>query len=279
MTPAQHGRDGSAPLPAGAAPWFVHYLTVVAGQLQDALERCVESVAVAAEWIAATIADRRPLYVFGASHAGLLAQDLFYRAGGLVPVEPILPAGLMLNERPVGRTTRLERLPGFAATFMDDVPLGAADVLLVISASGRNAVPVEVCHIARSRGARVIALTSLAFSNSVEPRGGRRLFEVADLTIDLPAVPGDAAVLLDGGIAAGPTSTAVGSAILHGLMCQVAARIQRSGEAAPVFVSGNVDGSDAHNDELLGRYRDCISYAGRQVGVSGRGGPAGRRPG
>lgn len=260
MTRPPQGSGGVSS--SASAPWFARYLTEVSGQLCTALERCASSVALAAEWMAAAMAERRPLYVFGASHAGLLAQDLFYRAGGLVPVEPILPAGLMLSERPVQRTSRLERLPGFAATFMSDVPLAPGDVVLVISVSGRNAAPVEVCEIAQSRGARVVALTSLAFSRSVPPRGGRRLFEVADLTIDLPAVPGDAAVWLPGGLAVGPTSSAVGSAILHGLMCEVAARIQQGGDAAPVFVSGNADGSDQRNNDLLQSYRDRISFAG-----------------
>jgi uncharacterized phosphosugar-binding protein len=242
---------------------FANYVQHVQQQLEQALDKGGPSISEAADWICAAIINRRPLYVFGASHAGLLAQDLFYRAGGLVPIEPIMPAGLMLNERPVQRTSRLERLPGFAQTFMADLHLTADDVVLVISVSGRNLAPVEVCQLAQAEGARVIALTSVAFSADVEPRGSKRLFEVADLTIDLPGVPGDAVVIIDGVSApVGPTSTAVGSAILHGLMCEVAARIQSSGVEPPVFVSGNLDGSDERNRGLMTYYRDQISYAG-----------------
>ena len=46
---------------------------------------------------------------------GILAQELFYRAGGLVPVNPVLPPGLTTDIRPVTLTSRLERLPGFGA--------------------------------------------------------------------------------------------------------------------------------------------------------------------
>jgi len=228
---------------------FSTYVRQVQEQLDHVLSQDGQSISDAADWICAAILNKRPLYVFGASHAGLLAQDLFYRAGGLVPIEPIMPAGLMLNERPVQRTSRLERLPGFAQTFMADVPLAPDDVVLVISVSGRNAAPVEVCQIAQSRA-------------SVEPRGVPRLFEVADLTIDLRGVPGDAVVNIEGASApVGPTSTAVGSAILHGLMCEVAARLHLSGLEPPVLASGNLDGSDERNRKLMDHYRDQISYA------------------
>src|SRR5205823_407227 len=99
----------------------------------------------------------------------------------LVPIEPILPAGLMLNERPITRTSALERLSGFAGVILKDVPIGQDDVLLAVSVSGRNAVAVELAAEARERGAKVVALTSLPYSQSVAARGSARLFEVADI--------------------------------------------------------------------------------------------------
>ena len=243
------------------APHFRAYLHEVERFLQQAVEQAGAAIADAAELIARAIAAGRVLYVFGPAHAGLLAQDLFYRAGGLAAVEPILPAGLMLNERPITRTTSLERLPGYAETILRDVPVGAGDVLLVISVSGRNAVAVEMCTGARARGARVIALTSLAYSRYVAPRGTARLFEVADVVIDLPGHVGDAAVALEGlEPRVGPTSTAVGSAILQGLMVEVAGRLLEQGVPPPVLISSNLDDADAANRRLLASYRDRVSY-------------------
>jgi uncharacterized phosphosugar-binding protein len=245
-----------------STPMFGAYLDAVIGQLEQA-QAGQQVVAEAASWIAAALAGGRPVFVFGASHAGLLAQDLFYRAGGLVPVVPIMPAGLMLNERPVARTSRLERTPGVAETFMADVPLQPGDVVVVISVSGRNPVPLEVCRSAQQRGARVIALTSVAFSSAQPSRGAGRLYEIADLTLDLPAVPGDAVLPVgDTDVAMGPTSSAVGAAMLHGLMCEAAGLLLACGIDPPVFVSGNVDGADQRNEQLLARFRDRIDYAG-----------------
>jgi uncharacterized phosphosugar-binding protein len=240
---------------------FRAYLREVERLLQQAAEQAAAVIAEAATQIADTIADGRVLYVFGPSHAGILAQDLFYRAGGLVPVEPILPAGLMLNERPVTRTSALERLPGYAEVILRDLPLSAGDVLLIISVSGRNAVAVEMCTGAQARGARVIALTSLAYGRSVTARGTARLFEVADLVIDLPGRIGDAAIALDGlEQRVGPTSTAVGSAMLQGLIVEVAGRLLQRGLAPPVLVSANLDGADEANARLFAAYRDRLSY-------------------
>jgi len=242
-------------------PAFGQYLDRVQAQLRQ-VGANKEPVARAAEFAAASIKAGRPLFIFGASHAGLMAQDLFYRAGGLIPVVPILPAGLMLNERPVQRTSRLERLTGVAATFMQDVPLQPGDVIIVISVSGRNPVPVEVCRLAQQRGATVIAVTGTAFSASQPARGEGRLFELADVVLDLPVAMGDAVLELADGTRVGPTSSAVGAALLHGLMCEIADRLRRAGVTPPVYVSGNIDGADARNEKLIDEWRDRIGYAG-----------------
>lgn len=240
---------------------FKRYLEEVESGLREAVNRNAGAIQAAADLIEETIAAGRVLYVFGASHAGLLTQDLFYRAGGLVPIEPIMPAGLMLNERPITRTSHLERLAGFADVILRDTAIDESDVLLIASVSGRNAVAVELCTGAQRRGARVIALTSVTYSRSVSPRGTARLFEVADVVLDLPGVPGDAAVELDGlEQRVGPTSTPVGTAILQGLMVEVSGRLLERGIEPPVLVSANLDGSDARNQALLDRYRDRLSY-------------------
>lgn len=243
------------------APGFLHYLRAVEDLVRQAAERSAPAVAEAASLIAQAIAEGRVLYVFGASHAGILAQDLFYRAGGLAAIEPILPAGLMLNERPITRTTRLERLEGYGDLILQDTAVGKGDVLVIFSVSGRNPVAVDMCRAAQARGARVIALTNLTYSQSVSARGQGRLFEVADIVIDLPGSVGDAAIALDGlEQAVGPTSTAVGSAIVQGLMVEVSARLLDMGVNPPVFVSANLDHADAANARLLQAYRGRVSY-------------------
>ncbi|TDW24251.1 sugar isomerase domain-containing protein [Kribbella kalugense] len=236
----------------GSTPGFVQYLSIVQERLDEAIGQNGPVINEVADLITAAQLRGRPLFVFGATHAGLLAQDLYYRAGGLARVEPILPAGLMLNERPVTRTTLLERMPGFGELLLDDVALKPDDVVLVISVSGRNPVTTELAAAARERGAQVIALTSLTYSKAVTPRGSARLFEIAQHVIDLPGSIGDAAVTIDGSSApVGPTSTAVGSAILHGLIVEVARRIVQRGHQPEILTSGNLDNGDQDNSKFL----------------------------
>lgn len=229
-------------------------------QMPDALA----AIDAAAEAITASVATGGVLYAFGASHAGLLVQDLFYRAGGLAAVQPILPRDLMLDTRPVQSTTRTEQTTGLGASYLEPYPIASGDVVLVVSVSGRNPVPVELAVAAREQGAFVIAVTSVVYSRSVEGRGGvPRLIEVADLVLDIGGVPGDASVELGPRLpAVGPTSSVIGAAVLHGLSVEVATRLQSADIQPPVFASANLDDASRWNDEIIERYRSRVDYLG-----------------
>jgi len=239
------------------------YLDQIIALLNEVRRTQQEVIEKAAQVIAQAIQNDHLVYVFGASHAGILAQELFYRAGGLVPVNPILPPGLTTDVRPVTLTTRLERLEGFGKQIIAETPIQAGDVLIVHSVSGRNAASVEVAQAGQARGAFVIALTSLAYSRSVQPRqpGMSRLFEVADLVLDDCAPVGDALVALPGmQQRVGPASTVTGAAILNAVVVRAAALILAQSGDAPVFVSANLDEGEAHNQKWLDHYRGRLTY-------------------
>ncbi len=239
------------------------YLEAVIELLQEVANTQREAVERAAQVVATAIETDHLVYVFGASHAGILAQEVFYRAGGLVPVNPILPGGLTTDVRPVTLTSKLERLPGFGAQIISEYPITAGDVLIVHSVSGRNAAAVEVAQGGRARGAFVIAVTSLAYSSAVQPRGAGqpRLFEVADLVLDNRAPVGDALIALPGlPQRAGASSTVTGAALMNAVMVRAAQLVlERTGDT-PVFMSANLDGGDAHNQRWLEHYRGRLTY-------------------
>jgi len=239
------------------------YLDLVIELLKEVRETQREVIKQAAHVVADCILADHLVYVFGASHAGILAQELFYRAGGLVPVNPLLPPGLVTDVRPITLTSRLERLPGFGSQIIAESPVERGDVMIVHSVSGRNAVAVEIAQGARERGATVIAVTSLNYSRSVQPRqpGMPRLFEVADLVLDNRAPVGDALVELAGlGQRAGPSSTVTGAAMLNAVMVKAAEIILKRSGNAPVFLSANIDGGDEHNQRWLEHYRGRLTY-------------------
>ncbi|GBC92074.1 hypothetical protein HRbin15_00537 [bacterium HR15] len=239
------------------------YLQQVLSRLQAVMVSQQAVMEQAAQWIADALANDHLLWVFGASHAGILSEELVYRAGGLVPISPIFIPGLTCDVRPITLTSTLERLDGYAASAVREVPIQAGDVLIVHSVSGRNAAPVEVALYGKERGARVIALTSLDYSQSVSPRSktGKRLFEVADLIIDNGAPRGDAIVQLSGfPQRVAPVSTVLGAAILNAIVAEACALLMERGIQPPVFMSANLEGGDEHNARLMSRYRGRVLY-------------------
>ena len=218
-----------------------------------------QAMETAARRIAESIREGHLLYTFGTGHGHLLALEIFYRAGGLAPVCPILDEKLMLHLSAAGSTLE-ERDAQWVPWLLERYPVGAGDVLVIASNSGRNAVPVLLAKAARERGAYVVALTSMRHSASVSGRNalGLRLFEVADLTLDNGGVPGDAAVEFPDGSFAGPTSTAVGAAMLQAILCRVKEISLEEGFAADFFVSSNIDGGDAVNEKLVAKYGENI---------------------
>jgi uncharacterized phosphosugar-binding protein len=239
------------------------YFQQVLSRLQAVMVQQQAAIEQAAQWIADALAEDHLVWIFGASHAGILSEELVYRAGGLVPISPIFLPGLTCDVRPITLTSWLERLDGYAATAVREVPIQAGDVLIVHSVSGRNAAPVEVALYGKQRGARVVALTSLDYSQSVSPRSraGKRLFEVADLVIDNGAPRGDAVVQLpDFPQPVAPVSTVLGAAILNAVVAEACAILLERGIQPPVFMSANLEGGDAHNARLMKRYRGRVLY-------------------
>jgi uncharacterized phosphosugar-binding protein len=159
----------------------------------------------------------------------------------------------MLHEGAIASTAR-ERESGVAADVLRRYSLSAKDVLIVISNSGVNAVPVEAARMGRDAGAKIIALTSLEYSTAAA-KGRTRLADLADVVIDNGLPPGDAMAALPGtALRAGPGSTAIGSALLQALFAEVAAHCAAEG-APPIYLSANMPGAEANNRELIERYR------------------------
>ncbi|RKN71853.1 SIS domain-containing protein [Paenibacillus ginsengarvi] len=200
------------------------------------------------------------VHLFGCGHSHLLTEEVFYRAGGLVPIRPIFYEPLMLHEGAV-RSSELERQNGLAATFMEGQDIREGDVMFVLSTSGRNPVPVDVALAANRKGAYTIGITSIAYSHSQPSRhtSGKRLSDAVDLVIDNHAVAGDAALRHERvPVPFAPTSTVIGAAVLNAVFAEAIAELAERGVEPPVFLSGNIDGADEFNANLIAKYRERI---------------------
>lgn len=205
------------------------------------------------------------IFAFGCSHAGLLALELYYRTGGMALVNPVRAPGLCLDIDPATMTSQMERLPDYGRVIIDNQPLGEGDVIIIHSVSGRNTVTVDAAMRAREKGAFVIALTNMQTTTALKSRhpSGKNLYEVSDLVLDNCGCLGDGSLDVPGVMEkVGPTSTAVGAAMLNAMMAQAVELIAAAGGVVPVFVSANLEGGDEHNKNMLAKYKDHIFYMG-----------------
>ena len=218
-----------------------------------------DAMEAAARKIADCLKDGGMVYTFGTGHGHLLALEIFYRAGGMARVCPILDEKLMLHISAAGSTLE-ERKEEWVDLLLERYPIKAGDVLISISNSGRNAVPVLLAKEAQKRGAYVIALTSMNHTTAVTSRNSLnlRLFETADLILDNGGVLGDASVSFSDGAMVGATSTAVGAAMLQAIVCRVKELSLEENFEADYFKSSNVDGGDDWNNRLIDQYKDII---------------------
>jgi uncharacterized phosphosugar-binding protein len=231
----------------------------------DGVEKDIDSINKAADLLYDVIKNKGRIFVFGCAHSVMLAEEVFYRAGGLALWNPIHAPGLTMDIRPMTYTSAIERMEGYGPVIVDREGLRAGDALVIASTAGRNAVPVEMAIAAKEKGVAVIALTSLDYSQSVDSRhpSGKKVYELADLVLDNHAPKGDAVGPLPGkNYKFGGVSMITGSYILHAIEGEIAERMIRDGKEPPIIFSLNLPGkkSEERLQQMLSEYKDQITY-------------------
>ena len=200
------------------------------------------------------------LHVFSTGHSHMIIEELFYRAGGLIQVNPIFDTSLMLHEGPI-RSTALERLPGYAASIFKTINFDEGEPMIIMSNSGINVVPIEMAQLAIEHGMKVIAITSVKTSHTLKSRhpSGMKLMDVASVVIDNCLNDGDAVLEIPGtGQKVGAVSSIAGIYIAQRIVLGVINEFIRNGKVPPVFMSANIPGGDEHNTRLMEKYKRKI---------------------
>lgn len=239
------------------------YINITSDMIKAAYDGQADTIKEAAACLAKTVESKNNVFVFGCSHAGILAEEVFYRTGGLAVINPVFFPAMMLNTRPITMTSSLERTAGVGKIIFEKNSIKKGDLLILHSVSGRNTVPVEMAITARENGVKTVCITNLKYSSAVTSRhpSGKRLFEVCDTVIDNKGDVGDAAVSIDGlPEKIGPTSTAVGTALINALVIDAVNKMIEDGIVPPVLMSANLDGGDEHNAKIFAEYKDNIFY-------------------
>lgn len=240
---------------------YQKYFKRVEEVLSKVMETQTEKIEEAAMLVANSLAKDGMLYVFGCGHSHIIGEDLFYRAGGTVPVCAMLDGDLMLHEGAV-KSSHYERMPGLAKPIFDRYCLTNNDVMLIVSTSGINSVPVEMAMCAKEKGIPVIAIVSMAYAKDKSRHiSGKKLHDVADVVIDNGVCHGDAAVWIgESGIKAGPISTISACMIAQSIVVQADENLWNNGIMPPVYVSGNIPGGMEKNQDMIDRYMPRIKH-------------------
>ena len=212
----------------------------------------------AIEWMAKTIITDRIIHTFGTGHSHIIGLELFVRAGGLANVNAFLDSIVMTSEG-ARRSAEIERISGVSKVLWDQHQIETEDLFVVISNSGRNAMPIEMAELAKANGNKVIAITSVEQSKKYPARieGQKKLYEIVDLVLDNCVKPGDG-MLKIGEELTGAASTIAGCFIVNLLATEAMKIAADKGVKLPIYCSQNIDGFD--NEALYDRYKDRIKH-------------------
>ncbi|WP_421199461.1 sugar isomerase domain-containing protein [Aeromonas enteropelogenes] len=200
-----------------------------------------------------TVAQDGVIHVSG-GHCHIYAMETFYRAGGLVPINPLLPHIFATAPRTQAYSDHIYEVEGIGSTIFADQCVSTNDCIILASIAGRTIPVVDIALAAKKRGLPVIALQSLAFSRQTTPKHSSGLFlsDIADVTIDLHIPYGDAVIEMEGlSEKCCPVSSVSGFTVIQALVTQTVCNLAESGQTPLVWVSSNLDRGDEINKEHI----------------------------
>jgi uncharacterized phosphosugar-binding protein len=253
------------PSPADPQAHSQCYYASTTALMRRILEEEAAPLQQAALRVADQVAADRLVHVYGpGGHSNLAAQEVFFRAGGLMHVSAILDGGTLLSNGAL-RSMAIERLPGYGKIVIADQGLGPGDLLILTNAYGINAALIDAAIEARRRRVFTIGFSSREHACNTSPDHPARhpskqnLHDVVDIAIDTKVPIGDAVVEIPGladPIAA--ISTFANAFALNCLVIRTVAALVERGIEPPVWRSGNAPGGDAANARFIDRFRGRV---------------------
>ncbi len=234
-----------------------------------------EAIDDAAALCAEAIGSGGLVHLFGTGHSRIPVEEMFPRYGSYPGFHPIVELSTTFHTQVVGANGQrqamfIERVEGLAEVILANFRLAPPDAMIVFSAGGLGANAIEMAAGARRRGLPVIAVTSLAQSNGMSPSHstGTRLYDHADVVIDLGTPAADALVTIDGlESPVGPGSSIAAIAVVNEIKVQTAARLVEHGAMPPVLTSASVVGAERSAELFDAAYREHARRAAAVLAV------------
>jgi uncharacterized phosphosugar-binding protein len=255
------------------------WMAAAASLLDKVATTQADAIETASQWCADAIAADGLVHLFGTGHSRIPVEEMFPRYGSYPGFNPIVELSMTFHTQVVGANGQrqamfIERMPGLAEVILKNFTFAPSDVMIVFSAGGSTAVPVEMARGARARGIRVIAVTAVAQSTSADPEagGGSRLLEEADLVIDLCTPHADALVTVDGlDTPVGPGSTISAVAIVNAIKVRTAELLVARDAMPAVITRASVVGAERSEALFDEAYREHARRLARAIGQQGGG--------
>jgi uncharacterized phosphosugar-binding protein len=231
------------------------YFVSLAERLEWVRKTQAGAIGRAAAACAASIGKDKLVFTFGTGHGALPALETFPRTGTIVGFRPIVESTMISFHRVWGdmgaRQYRfIHAVEGYGKAILRSHRLDPADTMILFSHSGINAVILDIAIECKAMGMTVVGVTSLPHSSATKSRhsSGKRLFEVADITIDTGVPMADAALRVDGlEHPVGANSTSITIAIAHAIVAATAEKLVEAGRKPFVMVNPNTAGKEEAN--------------------------------
>ena len=241
------------------------YIDTAIANIRKVADEQGENIRKAAKLMADAIQDDRLIYVYaGGGHTTLAMGEMFFRAGGLANINPMMETALSVFNQAL-KYLALERTVNFGASIVKYYDPQPGDVVLFFHNIGINPATIDAAEECKKRGCKLIAVASSFWQNEmpkdhfIRHPNGKNLFDYADVAIDDYNPVGDAIVEIPGMTTPiGPVSNVVDFTIAHLLEIECCKECVDRGIVPPVWNSANAPGGDAKNAAYLKKYQPRV---------------------
>lgn len=232
--------------------------------LSNVIKTQGENIEKAADILAECTVNGGIIRVFGVGHSHIMAEEVFWRAATLANVQAILEPS-MTGHTEMTKSAYMEKIEGTGGIILDYHRVKSPDVMIIVSNSGNNGVPIDVAKEAKERGIKVIVITSVEYTNYLEPlhSSKQKLKDFADVVLDNCCPIGDGALKLESfEQKVGPTSTMAGILLINSLLVETTGKLIEKGHKPDIYFNGslaaNSEDVEKHNQRLIDKYHTKI---------------------
>lgn len=241
------------------------FLEVVLANLEKVEREQIGNILRAAGLMADAIAQDKLIHVYGGGgHTCLCVCEMFFRAGGLACINPILDIAISPFNQSL-KYLEIERTVNYARGIIRYYDLKKDDVLIIFHNIGVNPATIDAALESKERGVKIIAVSSsywqkeLPLDHFIRHPSKKDLFDLADICIDDYNPVGDAAINIEGlDTPLAPISGIVDFYIIHRLEIETVKKLLARGIDPPIWRSANVAGGDEFNAKYIARYSPRI---------------------